>query len=131
MISFRRADLLGEFQPRLGLNLDVDIVSFSHSSQTKSYWRVEIIIDDDGADPELSKAVERVIMGYDDFKRVSRTYPHPFNDYGFQGQWMEDEAACRFLIGEVISGIKDLDGVREVKSEPNEENDGMQIAVFL
>ena len=41
MISFRRADLLDEFQPRLGLNLDVDIVSsVSNFSQTQLYWRV-------------------------------------------------------------------------------------------
>lgn len=133
MISYRRSDLLNDFKIELAVSLNIETVgAVGQDAQSNEYWRVEISLMRE--DVDFSRAVERVIMSGDDFKKVAFSTPinrQMYGEYGFQGQWMESEDSCKFLINEIMTQLRNIDGVKEVKSEPNEENDGILVGVFI
>lgn len=130
MISYRRSDIFERMKtnkPVLGVVININIV------EDASSWRPEIIFTF-MLKRELREAIENVLMSHDDFKKVEFTTNYTRQElggYGFRGQWMESYEAAVFNVAEVIRGIENIDGVKEVKALPISEQNERSIEVYI
>lgn len=112
MISYRKSDLIDKIHPKT-----TNLYGWVFNREGKSY---SIAYFKDDADEEIMNEIAKVLLGYDDFRRMELSKAHTSLGYGFRSQNMDNIGNVIFNLGQVINGIKAIPGVEKVEiNKPN------------
>ncbi len=104
MISYRRADLIDKIKEPNVIELHGVACANSEGSWSVLFYK-EI------KDQNMFKKIEKVLLGYDDFKKTAVSADLTPLGVGYRSQTMDGGEAVILNLGEVISGIKSIPGV--------------------